>query len=67
VGMIIVPHEPEERLERMLLISGAEIQKVWTPEQAKQQESSPQSQRRFLDWMEKRKALPSALEEEEDA
>jgi hypothetical protein len=67
VGMIIVPHEPEERLERMLLISGAEIQKVWTPEQAKQQDSSPQSQRRFLDWMEKRKALPSALQEEEDA
>jgi hypothetical protein len=64
VGMIIVPHEPEERLERMLLISGVEIQKVWTPEQAKQQESSPQSQLRFLDWMEKRKALPSALEED---
>lgn len=55
-------HDEEERLERMLLIGGSAIEKVWTPEQQQknQQEETdtPRRQRQFLDWMERRKALP---------
>jgi hypothetical protein len=72
VGMIVSSGEHDETLERMLLISGQQIEKIWTPEQAKQlqqhHQDSPQSQREFLDWMEKRKAIPllDAEEEEEE-
>ncbi len=56
VGMTVVQVE-EERLERMLLIRGSAIVQVWTPEQYGAADS-PEQQRQFLEWMEKRKALP---------
>ena len=56
VGMIVVPVD-EERLERMLLVRGSAIVQVWTPEQYGAADS-PEQQRKFLHWMEQRKALP---------
>lgn len=64
VGMLFDQHE--EHLERMLLLRGSAIQKVWTPEQARSSSSShggggddtPEQQRAFLEWLEKRKSLP---------
>lgn len=49
--------------ERMLVVSGKRILKVWTPEsdraqnQPLEEEDSPEAQRQYLDWMEKRNAL----------
>ena len=59
VGMIFV-REEEERIERMLLLRGSAIQQVWTPEQVTQNhgEDTPEQQKAFLDWLERRKALP---------
>lgn len=54
--------DDEERLERMLLVRGSAIHQVWTPEQMKrlqqQGNDTPGLQRQFLEWMERRKALP---------
>ena len=50
-------------VERMLVVSGKRILKVWTPEsdraqnQPLEEEDSPEAQRKYLDWMEKRNAL----------
>jgi hypothetical protein len=69
VGMIVMQQNyEEEKVERMLLISGKQIEQIWTPEQAanQQEQDSPRSQRQFLDWMEKRKAIPSILDQDDD-
>lgn len=64
----------QERLERVLLISGRHIVRAWTPEQQRggnEEEDSPRAQRQFLDWMERRKSIsggvasPAGGEEEE--
>jgi hypothetical protein len=66
VSIMAVQNEQEERLERMLLISEKNVERIWTPEQAKQQDS-PRAQREFLNWMEKRRAIASlAFPEEEE-
>ena len=66
VSIMAVQNEEEERLERMLLISEKNVERIWTPEQAKQQDS-PRAQREFLNWMEKRRAIASlAFPEEEE-
>ena len=70
VGMIVVQpnNNGDEKVERMLLISGKQIEQIWTPEQAAKKKElerdSPRSQRKFLDWMEKRKAIPSMLDQD---
>lgn len=61
----------EERIERMLLIRGSAIKQVWTPEQAQHdngrpQEKSPERHGSFLEWLEKRKALPLIDQHEEE-
>jgi hypothetical protein len=66
VSIMAAQNEQEERLERMLLISEKNVERIWTPEQAKQQDS-PRAQREFLNWMEKRRAIASlAFPEEEE-
>ena len=67
IGMMVEPNEHEENLERLLLIGGKNIIKVWTPEEAKQNDSR-QSQTEFLQWMEQRKAISNGISEmNEDA
>ena len=66
VGMIVVQDEEQEKVERMLLISGKQIERIWTPEEASQKEGDAVSQKEFLDFMEKRKAIASTGSEEQD-
>ena len=50
-------------ITRMLVVSENNIKEVWTPEQhmaqtqPNEEDDSPEAQRKYLDWMEKRKAL----------
>jgi hypothetical protein len=50
-------------ITRMLVVSENNIKEVWTPEQhmaqtqLNEEDDSPEAQRKYLDWMEKRKAL----------
>jgi hypothetical protein len=50
-------------VERMLVVSRKHILRMWTPEldkaqnQPNEEEDSPEAQRKYLDWMEKRNAL----------
>ncbi len=61
LSMIAIPANGNGQVERMLVVSGKRILQVWTPEsdhgQPTEEEDSPESQRKFLDWMEKRNAL----------
>ena len=68
VGMIatISSNHDVERVERMLLISNKHVERIWTPEQAKAMGDSPQCQREFFDWMDKRKAIRVAKDDEDD-
>lgn len=50
-------------ITRLLVVSENNIKEVWTPEQhvartqPSEEDDSPEAQRKYLDWMEKRKAL----------
>lgn len=76
VTMIVVsnPNDDDEKIERMLLISGKQIEKFWSPDNngngngngnntnsSSNNADSPESQRRYLRWMEKRKALTAGF------
>eukprot|EP00980_Cylindrotheca_fusiformis_P007854 scaffold1669_cov129-Cylindrotheca_fusiformis.AAC.65 len=64
-GMMVQTNEHEEKLERILLIGGKHIVQVWTPEQAKQNDSK-RSDVDFLQWMEQRKAKSTSIPDMED-
>ncbi|CAJ1934164.1 unnamed protein product [Cylindrotheca closterium] len=49
IGMMVQMNEDDEKLERILLIGGKHITKVWTPEDAKDMD--------FLQHMERKKAI----------
>ncbi|KAL3940914.1 MAG: hypothetical protein SGBAC_004627 [Bacillariaceae sp.] len=58
VGMMVQMNEDEETLERILLIGGDHITKVWTPEDAKDMD--------FLQHMERKKAISQHISESDD-
>jgi hypothetical protein len=65
VGMMVETNEHEEKLERILLIGGKHIVQVWTPEKAKQNDSTrPETD--FLLWMEQRKAKSNFIADMDD-
>lgn len=55
VGMMVQMNEDDEKLERILLIGGNHISKVWTPEDAKDMD--------FLQHMERKKAISQHISE----
>lgn len=65
VGMMVQTNEHEEKIERILLIGGQHVARVWTPEETEQNDSIvPDSD--FLRWMEQKKAKSSLLPDMED-
>ena len=56
-------------VERMLVVAGRHIARVWTPETDRhrptEEDDSPRAQRGYLDWMERRRALVKEDDEDE--
>ena len=48
VSMIAVPNEQEEKVERMLLVSGRHVEQIWTPEQVNDEQDDAARQKYML-------------------